>query len=79
MADDHGVVRKGITFLLGQEKDIEVVGEAEDGRQAVQLASSLEPNVVIMDIAMPHLNGIDALPRCARGQDRRHHPEHVLG
>ena len=66
VADDHGVVRKGITFLLGQEKDIEVVGEAEDGRQAVQLASELDPTVVIMDIAMPHLNGIDATAQITR-------------
>lgn len=66
VADDHGVVRKGITFLLGQEKDIEIVAEAEDGRQAVQLAAELEPKVVIMDIAMPHLNGIDATAQIAR-------------
>jgi two-component system, NarL family, response regulator NreC len=60
IADDHGVVRKGIAFLLSQEQDIECVGEAGDGREAVQLASQLKPNVVIMDIAMPNLNGIDA-------------------
>ena len=60
LADDHGVVRKGLRFLLAQEGDIEVAGEAEDGRQAVRLAADLNPEVVIMDIAMPLLNGIDA-------------------
>lgn len=66
VADDHGVVRKGIAFLLSQEKDIELIGEAEDGRQAVQLAAEHVPNVVIMDIAMPHLNGIDAAAQITR-------------
>ncbi len=60
LADDHGVVRKGLRYLLSQEADIDIVGEAEDGRQAVRLASELNPNIIIMDIAMPLLNGIDA-------------------
>jgi two-component system response regulator NreC len=60
IADDHGVVRKGVRFLLQQERDIDIVGEAEDGREAVRLAREKTPNVVIIDIAMPHLNGIEA-------------------
>ncbi|MGE5486345.1 MAG: response regulator [bacterium] len=60
IADDHGLVRKGLRFVLEREPDIEVVGEAGDGREAVRLAEELDPTVVIMDIAMPFLNGIDA-------------------
>jgi two-component system, NarL family, response regulator NreC len=60
LADDHDVVRKGLTFLLERINQTEVVGEATDGRQAVELSEKLSPTVVIMDIAMPLLNGIDA-------------------
>ncbi len=60
LADDHGVVRKGLRFLLERQADMEVVGEAKDGREAVRLAEELSPTIVIMDIAMPLLNGIDA-------------------
>ena len=60
VADDHDVVRKGLTFLLGRIKQTEVVGEATDGHQAVELAEKLAPTLVIMDVAMPLLNGIDA-------------------
>jgi two-component system response regulator NreC len=60
LADDHGVVRKGLRFLLESEGDIEVVGESSDGRQAVQDAETLRPDVIVMDIAMPRLNGIEA-------------------
>jgi DNA-binding NarL/FixJ family response regulator len=60
LADDHGVVRKGLRFLLERQPDMEVVGEASDGREAIDLVSELKPHVVIMDIAMPRLNGIDA-------------------
>ena len=60
LADDHGVVRKGLRFLVEQEEDITVVGEAGDGREAVRLAKDLQPDVIVMDIAMPQLNGIDA-------------------
>jgi DNA-binding NarL/FixJ family response regulator len=66
VADDHGVVRKGVRFLLQQESDIEVVAEAEDGREAVRLAAEKRPGVVIIDIAMPHLNGIDAAARIVK-------------
>jgi len=60
VADDHGVVRKGVRFLLQQEPDIEVIAEAEDGREALRLVNEKKPQVLIIDIAMPHLNGIDA-------------------
>lgn len=66
VADDHGVVRKGVRFLLQQERDIEVVAEAEDGREAVRLAKETRAHVLIIDIAMPHLNGIDAAAQVAK-------------
>lgn len=60
IADDHGVVRKGLRLLLEQYPEIEVIGEAANGREALRLATELSPNVILMDIAMPLLNGIDA-------------------
>jgi DNA-binding NarL/FixJ family response regulator len=60
LAEDHQIVREGFRSLLGHERDIEVVGEAETGRQAVQLTRKLRPAVVVMDIAMPLLNGLEA-------------------
>ncbi len=60
IADDHKVVREGTRELLQKESDLEVVGEAGDGGEAVKLVKELQPDVVIMDIAMPGLNGIEA-------------------
>jgi RNA polymerase sigma factor (sigma-70 family) len=60
IADDHGIVRKGLRLQLEQHENFEVVGEAADGREAVRAADELKPDVVIMDIAMPNLNGIQA-------------------
>jgi DNA-binding NarL/FixJ family response regulator len=60
VADDHDVVRKGLVFLLSRSGRAEVVGEAVDGRQVLQLVQEKVPDLVIMDIAMPSLNGIDA-------------------
>ncbi len=66
LVDDHTVVRQGLKALLVAEGDIEVVGEAESGRQAVQLAKKLLPDVVLMDIAMPSLNGLEATRQLLR-------------
>src|SRR5664279_2969807 len=66
IADDHGIVREGLKFVLQQEADLEVVGEAEDGRETVRLAERLEPDVIVMDIGMPQLNGIDATAQILR-------------
>jgi len=66
VADDHGIVRKGLRFLLERQEDMEVIGEAADGREAVHLAGQLHPSVVVMDIAMPQLNGIDAAAQILR-------------
>src|SRR5215510_13914009 len=60
LADDHTVVRQGLRALLVAEGDIEIVGEAGDGRQAVQMVKKLMPDVAVMDIAMPQLNGLEA-------------------
>ena len=60
IADDHGVVRKGLRLLLEQYPELEVVGEAANGREAVQKAADLKPNILILDVAMPLLNGIEA-------------------
>jgi DNA-binding NarL/FixJ family response regulator len=60
LVDDHTVVRQGLRALLSSEEDIEVIGEAENGRQAVMLARKTPPDVVVMDVAMPLLNGLEA-------------------
>jgi two-component system response regulator NreC len=70
IADDHTLLRNGISALLQDEQDMQIVGEAEDGREAVRLAGQLKPHVVLMDIAMPLLNGLEATR-----QIKREHPE----
>jgi two-component system, NarL family, response regulator NreC len=60
LVDDHQILRQGLVALLAKENDLDVVGEASDGRSAVALAKQLQPNIVVMDVAMPGLNGIDA-------------------
>lgn len=60
LADDHALMRRGLRLVLEQQKDFEVVGEANDGREAVALAETLNPDIVVMDITMPNLNGIEA-------------------
>ena len=60
LADDHNIVREGLRALLQTDRGIEIVAEAEDGIQAVQLVKTFMPDLVLMDILMPHLNGLDA-------------------
>jgi len=60
LVDDHGVIREGLRSLLEKQDDIEVVGEAGDGWKAIELVRELLPEIVIMDITMPNLNGVDA-------------------
>ncbi len=60
IADDHAMLREGMRTLLEQEKDFELVGEAADGEEAVRLAEQLKPDIIIMDIVMPRLSGVEA-------------------
>ncbi len=60
LADDHKMIRAGLRLVLEQQPDIVVAGEADDGRDAVALAGELKPDIVVMDVAMPNLNGIEA-------------------
>jgi DNA-binding NarL/FixJ family response regulator len=68
LVDDHALVRAGMKALLGSFPDLEVVGETDDGAAAVELAGRLHPNVVLMDIAMHGLNGLDATARIRNQQ-----------
>jgi DNA-binding NarL/FixJ family response regulator len=60
LADDHKLIRAGLVLVVEQQPGLSVVGEADDGRQAVEMVKSLKPDVVVMDIGMPNLNGIEA-------------------
>src|SRR2546428_4761235 len=66
LADDHTVVREGLRALLDATPDIKVVGEADNGRLAVQMAQKLQPDVVVMDVVMPQLNGVEATRQVLR-------------
>lgn len=68
LADDHAVLRAGLKTLLDAEPDIEVVGEARDGEECVRKAAELDPEIVLLDINMPGLNGLEALGRLCREQ-----------
>ena len=70
LADDHTILRQGLRSLLSEEKDIVLVGEATDGREAVQLTEELQPDVVVMDISMQMLNGVDATRKILSQNDR---------
>ncbi|MCU0555540.1 MAG: response regulator transcription factor, partial [Syntrophales bacterium] len=65
LADDHKIIRDGLRTLIDKEPGMEVVAEAENGRQTTRLAQKLRPNVVIMDVTMPDMNGIDATRKIA--------------
>lgn len=60
IADDHHVVRRGLLFFLKTQKDIEVVGEAKNGVEAIELVQKFEPDIVLMDLVMPEMDGIQA-------------------
>jgi two-component system response regulator NreC len=70
LADDHAVMRRGLRLVLEQQKDFQVVGEASDGREAVNLVESLKPDVAVLDITMPNLNGIEAARQISAKQLR---------
>ena len=68
LAEDHAVMRRGLRLVLEGQKDFQVVGEASDGREAVTLAESLKPNVAVLDITMPNMNGIEAASQISARQ-----------
>jgi DNA-binding NarL/FixJ family response regulator len=70
LADDHAVVRQGFGRILEAHADLEVIGEAGNGREAVELAEQLKPDVVVMDVSMPELNGIEATRRLLKAVPR---------
>lgn len=70
LADDHAVVRQGFRMILAAQPDFEVVGEASNGREAVELAAQAKPDVVVIDVSMPELNGIEATRRIMEVSDR---------
>jgi DNA-binding NarL/FixJ family response regulator len=70
LADDHAVVRQGFKMILAAQPDMEIVGEAGNGRDAVELTEKLQPDVAVMDVAMPELNGIEATRRLATSTPR---------
>jgi len=84
LVDDHGLVRRGFRRILEDEPDIEVAGEAGDGTEAVRLAQKLHPQVVVMDCAMPKMNGLDATRKILEKQPQTlvlmlsMHPEETL-
>ena len=69
IVDDHEVVRDGLSVMLGREEDFTVVGEARNGKEAVEKASSLRPDVVLMDLRMPEMNGVEAMRQIRAEQD----------
>ncbi len=84
LVDDHSLVRRGFRRILEDEADIEVVGEASDGAEAVKLAEKLQPKVIVMDCAMPGMNGLDATRKILAANEKAlvlmlsMHPEETL-
>jgi DNA-binding NarL/FixJ family response regulator len=74
VVDDHPVVRRGIKSLLAEENDIEVVGEATNGKEAIQQVSLLDPDVILMDLVMPEMNGVEAIQKITS----THHEARIL-
>jgi two-component system response regulator NreC len=70
LADDHVLVRQGFRMILEAQQDMQIVGQAGNGREAVELAEKLHPDIVVMDVAMPELNGIEATRRLAVSSPR---------
>ncbi len=70
LADDHAVVRHGFRMILDAQNDMEVVGEVSNGREAVEVATEVQPDIVVMDVTMPELNGIEATRRIATAAPR---------
>jgi DNA-binding NarL/FixJ family response regulator len=70
LADDHTIVRQGLKLILAAQPDFEVVGEAANGREAAELAEKLRPDIVLMDVQMPELNGIEATRRMVTANSR---------
>ncbi len=70
LADDHTIVRQGLKLILSAHADLEVTGEAANGREAVEMAQKLKPDIVLMDVAMPELNGIEATRRMVEANSR---------
>jgi two-component system, NarL family, response regulator NreC len=70
LADDHALVRQGFSMMLAAQSDMQVVGQAANGREAVELATKLLPDVAILDVTMPELNGIEATRRLAESTPR---------
>jgi NarL family two-component system response regulator LiaR len=68
IAEDHAIVRKGVRTLLSLEKDLDVIGEAANGREAVELVKTLRPDVVLMDLVMPEMDGIQAIQQIKANQ-----------
>ncbi len=66
LADDHSLVRQGFKMILDAQQDMQIVGEAGNGREAVELAEKLQPDLIVMDVTMPELNGIEATRRLAQ-------------
>ena len=70
LADDHTIVRQGLKLILSANPDLQIVGEAANGRQAVEMAAQLKPDIVLMDVAMPDMNGVEATKRIVASNHR---------